>query len=523
MGRSAAIVGVLIVVLAGCGQPEVAQEEIRAFIDDYERSAEYLDRQEAATSWEYVTTGYSDSLSYYRNLASAYAARESIYRESGRYLTLTEDSILLKKLELIHRRTIRGVIERSETISRLADSLSGAAGRFVPVFESKAATTVDVERVLASDSSRFRRQDAWMSLAARGEQLAGGVTLLAKLRNRTAARLSFNSYYDLMLTADGLDKSEYLGWLREWDRLTAEPYRRAVDSVARLLGVTDLRPWDIDYAAGEQIISAYYPPSQHLARLRSTLTGIGLSLNRSPIYISSGKVPDGDPTGGIYRIDIPRDIRVVAVLDSGSESLEILFLQAGRGLYAAHIGPGDFLESCPPAPCYDWGMGLFIQGLARLDAWRLTYAAIPEPIVAEAAARRRFWRLHEFRLMLVDLQFEYEMYKNPTSDLHQVYRELFERYMMFPYPENVRQWADHIDYITDPVGLQNRLVGTAIAAQVYHCLMGANGAVLDAPPTGQFLIDRLWRPGGARSWRELVRQGTGEEFNPRYLLEYLGL
>jgi len=523
MGRSAAVIGLVIAVLAGCGQPEVAPEEIRAFIDEYERSAEFLDRQEAATRWEYITTGYSDSLSYYRNLAAAYASRESIYQESGRYLPMTEDSTLLKKLELIHRRTIRGVIDRSEAIARLADSLAGAAGRFVPVFESKPATAAEVALVLASDSSRFRRQDAWMSLAARGEQLAGGVTVLAKLRNRTAARIGFNSYYDLMLTADGLEKSEYLEWLREWDRLTAEPYRRAIDSVARLLGMTDLRPWDIDYAAGGQIISAYYPPSQHLTRLRSTLSGIGLSLDRSPLYILPGKVSDGDPTGGIYRIDIPRDIRVVAALDSGSESLETLFLQAGRGLYAAHIGPGDFLESRPPAPCYDWGMGLFIQGLARLDAWRLTYAAIPEPIVGETAARRRFLRLYEFRRMLVDLKFEYEMYKNPTSDLHQVYRELFERYMMFPYPENVRQWADHIDYITDPVGLQNRLVGTAIAAQIYHCLMGANGAVLDAPTTGQFLIEKLWRPGGGQSWRELVREGTGEEFNPRYLLEYLAL
>lgn len=517
------VAGLVAVVFGGCRRSGTAPEEIRAFVDDYERSAEFLDRQEATTHWEYVTTGYSDSLAYYRNLASAFAARETAYRESGRYLESTEDSALLAKLALIHRRAIRGLIDRSEPVARLADSLAVAAGRFQPVFESKPATTAEVGLVLATDSNRFRRQDAWMALAALGEQSAGGITVLVKLRNRTAARIGFNSYYDLMLAADGLDKSEYLGWLREWDRMSAEPYRRAMDSVARFLGASDLRPWDIDYAAGDQVISSYYPPDQHITRLKATLSGIGLNMDKVPVYLSPGNVPVGDPLGGVYRVEIPGDIRVAIAADSGARCLENIFLQTGRGLYSAYIDPGDFLLSRPPAPCFDWGMGIFIQGLPLLDAWRARHAAVPEPVVAEAAARRRFFRLYALRRMLVDVQFEYEMYKNPTSDLHQVYRELFERYMMFPYPENVRQWANRVEFIVDPVGLQNRLVGTAVAAQIYHYLMNVNGAVLDQPSTGRFLTDNLWRPGGSRSWRELVQQATGEEFNPRYLLEYLSL
>lgn len=362
-----------------------------------------------------------------------------------------------------------------------------------------------------------------MALAALGEQTAGGVTQLMKLRNRAAARIGFNSYYDLMLSADGLDKSEYLGWLREWDRLSAEPYRRALDSVARDLGGENLRPWDIDFARGNLNPVEYYPVEQQVPRLKSTLMGIGFNLDKWPIYFANGAIPAEDPSGGVIKVHIPDDIRVATALAAGPEPLGKLLSQAGRALYAAHINQNDFLLAQPPAPCFEWGMGKMMKGLAALDAWKLKYAAIPEPTIIEAAARRRFMLLHDLRLMLVHLSFEYEMYKNPTNDLHQVYRELFERYMMFPYPEKVKDWAVQLDYIVNPVGMQNRLVGAGIAAQVYHYLMEKNGAVLDQPQTGEFLANSLWRSGGAQTWQDLLLQVTGEKFNPRYLMEYPGL
>lgn len=523
LARVSLAIGLIISLAGGCRHGHVPQEEIRAFIDDYERSAEFLDRQETITRWEYFTTGYSDSMKYYHDLASAFASRASWYTLSQQYSELTEDTTLLTKLELIHRRSARDVIDRSGAVARLMDSLAGAARQFQPVFESKPATVTDVEQILAADSNRFRRQDAWMALAARGEQLAGGITVLVKWRNRAAARIGFNSYYDLMLSADGLDKSEYLGWLREWDRLSAEPYRRALDSVARSLDVRDLRPWDIEFTRNSIATPEYYPVDSQMARLKSTLAGIGFDLDKWPVYVSYGTYPAGDPSGGVFPVNIPGDIRVIADSASGPGPLEKLFSQTGRALYAAHIGGKDFLLAYPPAPCFDWGMGIIFGGLTALDAWQLKYAAIPEPTVIETAARRRFIQLHDLRLMVVDLLFEYEMYKNPTSDLHQVYRELFERYMMFPYPENVREWAVRLDYIVNPVGMQNRLVGTAVAAQVYHYLMEKNGAVLDQPSTGEFLAQSLWRPGGVHTWQDVLFQATGEKFNPRYLLEYPGL
>jgi hypothetical protein len=356
-----------------------------------------------------------------------------------------------------------------------------------------------------------------------GEQTAGKITQLTKLRNRAATRIGFNSCYDLMLSADGLDKSEYLGWLREWDQSSAEPYRRALDSVARSLGVESLRPWDIDFACGSQIPVEYYPAEQQLPRLKSTLMAIGFNLDKEPIYFVKGMIPAEDPSGGVIKVHIPDDIRVATDVVAGAESLQRLFSQAGRALYASHISQNDFLLAQPCAPCFEWAMGKIVEGLTALDAWKLKYTAIPEPSVVETAACRRFRQLYDLRLALVNLSFEYEMYKNPTNDLHQIYRELFERYMMFPYPENVKAWAAQLGYVINPVGMQNRLVGTAVAAQIYYFLIEKNGAILDQSQTGTFLADSLWRSGAVQPWQELLLQVTGERFNPRYLLEYPGL
>ncbi len=511
--------------IGGCRGKRTSPEQIRAFVEEFEQSTEVLERQEILNSWEFCTQGYSDSLGYYRNLHRRFVSQPSWYLLSKEYLEETQDASLRARLETINRRSARFVVDGAMPLAGIIDSLAATRQHLQPVFEGKPVSAAEVMTVLGTDSSRYRRQEAWQSLMAVGDQMAGSVAFLARQRNRAAGRIGFLSYYDLMLSADGLDKSAYLGWLQEWNRLTMEPYRRGLESLRANLGIEDVRPWDIEYIrnADDRTLAMYYPAEAAMPRLKGTMNGLGINLDDWPIYFSPQVAPDIVHADGVFRVHPPDDIRVVFETGSGPAALKRLFAQAGRALYIMHSLASDNPSLRPPANAYEEGMARLLGGMVTLDDWERKYAAVPDSTLAAMAARRQFVYLYDIRLILVDLLFEYEMYKNPTIDLHQVYRELYERHLLMPYPEDLKGWGAQPAFIDNPVGLQNELIGAGIAAHVYHYLMGRQGAVVDLPVTGEFLLQNFYSPVSNESWEQLLVRVTGEKFNPQYLLELSGL
>ena len=307
--------------------------------------------------------------------------------------------------------------------------------------------------------------------------------------------------------------------LNEIDQLSESFYRPAVDSVKQQLSLSDLQGWDVEYALNQTSVplEPYYAALNQTALLRSTLRGLGINIDALPIYFAPAITVGVSPPEDVVKVQVPRDIRIVTAAADGPAALSWLFDQAGRALYAVNIGQPDYLLAQPPAPCFAEGMAQIFDDVIDLDSWRRKYAAMPEPLVIELAAIRDFSRLYDLRLLLVQVAFEQELYQNPLGDLDLRYRQLFEKYMMFPCRAAKAAWAAQLEYVTNPVSLQNRLVGRCIAAQTLAHLCEEYGAILDNSHLRDFLVRNYYRRGGAEDWRALVTRGTGEKLNPKYL------
>jgi len=92
--------------------------------------------------------------------------------------------------------------------------------------------------------------------------------------------------------------------------------------------------------------------------------------------------------------------------------------------------------------------------------------------------------------------------------------------MMFPCASEQKVWAAQTAYITDPVGLQNRLIASCIAAQTYNYLNEKYGSILDNQHTREFLVQNFYRFGCLEDWTTLLERGTGEKLQARYYLDY---
>jgi hypothetical protein len=503
--------------LLSCSTQQITQEEITAFINDFEKKAEFIDHQIARYQWDYYTDGERDSLDYYRRARNQITGNARQLTLIKTYLSLVNDETAKRKLELIYRQYRRSVTESEKDIEQLIGSIVSAydADR-----DGSGRRSSDVGR----ESNRGQRRVIYAELMEFGNSHAEDVALVARKRNHLISRIGYNSYYDFMLAADGIARPDFMNLLEQLDQLSADIYRTALDSLKNALGFEDIRIWDIEYALydRDQLTAQYFGAGQQKSLLESTLGGLGFRLRALPIYLTDFERRLISPRDDVLGVKIPDDIRVPLNLEDGVHSLQRLFAQAGKAIYATQIEPDDYLRTQPPAPCYQEAMGRIISGLTELSAWKRKYAGMPEPAVIESAMRRNFRRLFNLRLALVNIYFEREMYSDPFADLQQVYAGLFEKYMMFPLGGDFRPWAAEIHYLTDPVTLQNRLIAECIAAQTYHYLTEKYGAVLDDQHTREFLVQNFYRFGARDDWQTLLTRGTGEKLNAAYYFDFPG-
>lgn len=514
-----------VLTFAACQTTQIAQDDIIGFVDDYEKKAEYVNRRVSQCLWEYYTENNADSLEYYQELQRRLNYDHQLLSKVKEFRSRISDEDYAHKLDKIYRQGLRNMISKRSEIKHLTDSLIAVFNQNQFSFEGKAINKTTLEDIISTDSDRDRRQAAFRVLNAPGEKVSDGIKRLARLRNQATVSLGYNSFFDLMLIADGLSREEYNNFIQELDQLTAEPYRSVLDSLADLLKVDNIQPWDINFVLGLDAdrFDGYFPESNQVALANATLKGLGININNWPIYIASAVTVIKEDVNIYLPVHIPEDVRLVVSPGSGYQSFKEYCGLLGQAVYAVHMDRTNYLNTTPTAPCFGSAMAMIIQRMIDKDVWLRRYAGMPEPEVIKISSSSAIIHLIDLRKALVHVHFEKEIYKNPYADMDQLYATLFEKYMFIsPEVEN-NTWATDIDLIKKPVYLPNLLFAQCIVGQTYNYLEKKYGSIVDNTHTREFMVQNYYRFGGSTDWRILVSRGTGEELNPEYLLKYCGI
>jgi peptidyl-dipeptidase A len=392
----------------------------------------------------------------------------------------------------------------------------------------------ELERVLATSDGTDERRAAWEAGKQVGAVVADDVLALVELRNRVARERGYRDWFAFALAGGDIDEAWLERMLGEVELATREPFQAVKAELdARLaarFGVDpdELYPWhygDLFFQRYDGEAEADLGPllegTDTVALTVATYDGLGLEtrhlLARSDLRPRPGK----DQHAFCLDVDRAGDIRVLANLAPGEESLDVLLHEVGHAVYDDHIDRSlPWLLRRPPQALVTEAVALMLGRLRRdpeflagiLGADQAAAAALTGP----SREVLRIGQLVFARWCLVVVRFERALYADPGGDLVGTWWELVGSLQGLRRPpgRTAPDWASKIHLAVAPVYYQSYLLGELLASQLDQAVREHAGGFVGRPEAGAFLAERVFAPGATQPWRDLVASATGRPLGP---------
>jgi peptidyl-dipeptidase A len=360
----------------------------------------------------------------------------------------------------------------------------------------------ELERILADSDDPATRRAAWEAGKQVGAVVADDVLALVELGNRVARERGYRDRFAFALATGDIDQAWLERMLDQVELATREPFR-AVKA-------------ELDAGLGPLLQG-----SDTVALTVAADDGMGLATRhlreRSDLHPRPGK----DQHAFCLDVDRAGDIRVLANLAPGEEWLDVLLHEVGHAVYDDHIDRTlPWVLRRPPQGLVTEAVALML-GRLRRDPEFLVGVLGAEQAAARALAgpSRQVLRVGQLvfaRWCLVVIRFERAMYADPGGDLVATWWELVSSLQGLRRPEGraAPDWASKIHLAVAPVSYQSYLLGELLAAQLDRAVRGHAGGFVGRPEAGAFLAERVFAPGAAMPWRDLVTAATGGPLGP---------
>jgi peptidyl-dipeptidase A len=437
---------------------------------------------------------------------------------------------------------LKRMVELSTEIERLFNTHRAALG-------GKGFTNNDLLEMLRKENDSGRREEIWIALKQVGGVVAPKLLELARLRNEAARRLGFANFWEMQIRFQEHDPEKLLAIFDELERLTREPFaecKAEMDGeLAGRFGVEAgaLMPWHYDNPFFQAA-----PPSDkvrfdefyagktkedivEIARKFFRDAGLPVDdvLARSDLYEREGKSQHAFCTS----IDRAGDVRILCNVKPTAEWMDTTLHELGHAAYDLGIDralPYNLRE--PPQACTTEGVAMLFGALGKNPAWMAAYAGAEKARLDELAGaileQRRREQLVFARWTLVMLHFEKALYENPDRDLTALWWNHVERFQRLRTPagRDAPDWAAKPHFTIAPVYYHSYMLGELFAAQLRHALAAvARGGAptqlgsLGRKEYGDFLHEKVFRPGDTMPWPEFVVRAAGEPLTPRYFAD----
>ena len=519
-----------------------------AFIEATTEQAKALYRAYTTAEWEAAVSGTPEAN---RRNQEAQTASMRFWADPERYATARRlhesgaaaDPVQARCLKVIYLEAAENqqdeaIIERLTALeaavrARYYNSRGVVGGR--PVSDN------ELDNLLAKSADREVVQEAWEASKTIGVEVAADVRELARVRNQAARAQGFRDHFQRSLALNEIEEDTLLELFERLDRATAELFaglKADIDQerAARFrIPLEALRPWHYGDRffqdapdMGEVDLDVLFSDKDPVRLSEATYDGLSLEvrdiLARSDLYARDGKNQHA------FCIDIDRegDVRTLNNLEPNHRWNETLLHELGHAVYDKYLDPAlPWLLRRPPHTLSTEAVAILMGSLTYDAEWLRQVAGVPaaeaEKLAWAAQAKGRALRLIFSRWVLVMTHFERALYGNPEADLDGLWWDLVERYQGLTRPAGRRSpdWAAKIHVALYPVYYHNYELGHLISAQLQHRLRHAAGGLTGRPAAGQWLVERIFRPGNREDWRRHVERATGEPLDPLYFVASL--
>ena len=528
--------------------------DAKAFLREYEAALAKLEVRANLAWWKAANSGKKED---FAAAARASLAVRTLHSDAGAYERLKGlirapgelppvEARALQVAELAYRAN-QLPAELLEKLVELSTEIERTFSTFRAEMDGKRLSNNDLLEMLAKEDDSQRRERIWGALKQVGGAVAPRLVKLAVLRNQAARRLGFDNYWQMQVRLQEQDPRELLAIFDELERLTREPFSEAKAEMDRELAArfkvapAELMPWHYDNPffqaappTDKMDLDEFYrgKTKEDIVEIaRVFYRGIGLPvddvLKRSDLYERPGKNQHAFCTS----INRAADVRTLCNIKPTSEWMQTALHELGHAVYDLHVNrrlPYNLRE--PAQALTTEGVAMLFGALGENPSWLIHGAGADKASVERLAGairrQRRRGQLIFARWTLVMLHFEKDLYEDPQQDLNALWWKYAQRYQQLKRPpgRNRPDWAAKPHFTGAPVYYHNYMLGEMFAAQLRHVLAGLahhGGPTSDLRFTGrkqfgEYLEQKVFRPGNLMPWPRLVEHATGEPLTARY-------
>lgn len=525
--------------------------EISAYIRNHESIIAGLYKDYGLKSWALSLSGTDEALE--KALVEAKERYLKVYNNRDEFRQLQAwkpavsglDELDARRFKLIYDsfvpnqtepEVLSDIVQRETQIETLFNTFRAS-------FEGGSASDNEVREILRSERDISRRRAAWEASKQIGQEVAPRLLELIAIRNREARKLGYENYYSMMFELQELDEAWVFSLFDNLEKLSDKAFgelKAELDTALKAkFGISgqESYPWlysdpffqEFPSAGAGESLDDVFKNAEIEELTRSHYNSIGLGIDdllaSADLYEREGKSQHA------FCMDIDRegDVRVLCNIRKNERWMSTMLHEFGHAVYDKFNdrklpfllrGPAHTLTTEAIAMLNgrmsknpEWLVK--IAGLAPADAQRLSAAALKT---------LRSEMLIFLRWAITLVRFERELYRNPGQNLNRLWWEYVERIQrVTPPPDRDRaDWASKNHLATSPVYYQNYVLGELMASQllqyIYRSVVKAESYV-GSPSIGNYLAEKIFRPGSRYDWNTMLKRATGEDLNPAYFLQ----
>ncbi len=542
----------VLIPLSSCVEKSV-ETDLKHFIQRYEEKMIPLTAAHGLAQWNAYTTGkqvfFDETTELSLKIDSIHQIPEDFhFLKASRESNTIGDPLLQRQLELLYRAFLAKQIdpELNQQITTLASKVEEVFANFRTEVDGRSLSDNEVTRILKSEKNSQIREKTWRAQKSIGDQVAPDIVRLAKLRNKAATQLGYESYYHMALDIAELSPQMVESIFKELYDLTQAPFDTIYAQIARVFtrrySITEaqIRPWHYEDLFAQETpslfdvdLDTYYADIniEDIARkyYNSFNMPVDDILAKSDLYERPGKSQHAFS----FFIDRKNDIRILCNLEPNMRWMETMLHELGHATYDKYLDQNLPFVLREPAHAFTTeGAAMLFGGFAMKAPWMARAIALDNATTStiDAATRDnlRMSKIIFARWSMVMLNFEKELYRDPDQDLGKLWWDLVNKYQSIKTPETYSgtEWASKIHIATYPVYYQNYQLGELFASQVLQSIgqKFAPGKPIqevtmwDMPEAGDFIKQNIYRLGKRLPWNEMTKQATGEPLNARHFV-----
>jgi peptidyl-dipeptidase A len=549
------------------------QERADRFLELVNASYQALYTVEQKASWEAATdvTPEHDAASAAASKArAAFTGNPALITEARELLGHASelDSITVRELHQALLLAAEGpmtnptlVAERIEAETRQASTMNG----FTFHLHGKEVSANDLDDSLVALTDVKARREVWEASKEIGPPLKPGLVKLQGLRNRVAQELGYHDYFALQSAGHEMSTAEVLAmeedFLKELRPLYLQLYTWTKYELAKRYHqpVPDRIPahwlpnrWAQEWEALVPVPGLDEALKAHDAKwVVQTGEKFYTSLGRAPLPESFWKASDLYPVqppstrkknahASCWDIDLEHDIRSLMSVEPDEYWFTTVHHELGHAYYdLAYTRPEvPFLLRTGASPAFHEGFAAVAEVASRQTPYLQSLGLVPRGRTRPDAEMQAL--LHD-ALATVPFMFfcsgtmthwESDVYSHelPADQWNARWWKYAHDFQgVDPPARRGEEWCDaatktHIN--DNPAYYFSYAIATVFEYQVYchiakdvlhqdprHCDIAGH------PEVGAFL-DSMQRWGATRSWRQILREGTGEDLSTRAMADY---